>query len=188
MLQRTFALYGDERVIVNVINSLNEIGYKGQDSMRKAVELLDEVNLSHRMMHVARELSGGEKQRVVLARQLVRNPLLLLADEPTGTLDPMTAKLVHDAMTKAVKNHNMSMILSSHWPEVIEQLADKAILLEDGEIVQEGNPLEVSAAFMQSACMARQEETCHGRRAYYPDKGTLEALYFSRPWCSKSCR
>ena len=76
MLQRTFALYGDERVIVNVINSLNEIGYTGQDSIRKAVELLEEVHLSHRMMHIARELSGGEKQRIVLARQLVRNPLI----------------------------------------------------------------------------------------------------------------
>jgi len=159
MLQRTFALYGDERVIVNVINSLNEIGYKGQDSMRKAVELLDEVNLNHRMMHVARELSGGEKQRVVLARQLVRNPLLLLADEPTGTLDPMTAKLVHSAMIKAVRNYNMSMFLTSHWPEVIEQLADKAILLENGEVVVEGNPLEVSATFMKNACMVRQEKS-----------------------------
>jgi methyl coenzyme M reductase system subunit A2 len=159
MLQRTFALYGDERVIVNVTNSLNEVGYKGQDSIIKAVELLEEVNLSHRMMHVARELSGGEKQRAVLARQLVRNPLLLLADEPTGTLDPMTAKLVHDAMTKAVRNYNMSMILTSHWPEVIENLADKAILLENGEIVQEGNPLEVSAVFMQSASMVTQEKS-----------------------------
>ncbi|TFH05205.1 MAG: methyl coenzyme M reductase system, component A2 [Methanosarcina sp.] len=158
MLQRTFALYGDERVLVNVINSLNEIGYKGEDAMKKAVELLEEVNLSHRMMHVARELSGGEKQRVVLARQLVRNPLLLLADEPTGTLDPMTAKLVHEAMIKAVKSYNMSMALTSHWPEVIEKLADKAILLENGEVVQEGDPLEVSAIFMQSASMVRQEK------------------------------
>ncbi|AKB17265.1 MULTISPECIES: methyl coenzyme M reductase system, component A2 [unclassified Methanosarcina] len=158
MLQRTFALYGDERVLVNVINSLNEIGYKGEDAMKKAIELLEEVNLSHRMMHVARELSGGEKQRVVLARQLVRNPLLLLADEPTGTLDPMTAKLVHDAMIKAVESYNMSMILTSHWPEVIENLADKAILLENGEVIQEGDPLEVSAIFMQSASLTRQEK------------------------------
>ena len=158
MLQRTFALYGDERVIVNVINSLNEIGYQGQDSMKKAVELLEEVNLGHRMMHVARELSGGEKQRVVLARQLVRNPLLLLADEPTGTLDPMNAKLVHDTMVKSVRNYHMSMILTSHWPEVIENLADKAILLENGEVVLEGNPLEVSTVFMKSACMVKQEK------------------------------
>lgn len=158
MLQRTFALYGDERVLVNVTNSLSEIGYKGEDAMKKAIELLEEVNLSHRMMHVARELSGGEKQRVVLARQLVRNPLLLLADEPTGTLDPMTAKLVHDAIIKAVKTYDMSMILTSHWPEVIEELADKAILLENGEVVQEGDPLEVSAIFMQNASLVRQEK------------------------------
>jgi len=158
MLQRSFALYGDERVIVNVINSLHEIGYQGQNSVKKAVELLEEVNLGHRMMHVARELSGGEKQRVVLARQLVRNPLLLIADEPTGTLDPMTAKLVHDAIIKAVRNYNMSMIFTSHWPEVIENLADKAILLENGEIIQEGNSLEVSTIFMKSICMVKQEK------------------------------
>jgi len=158
MLQRSFALYGDERVIVNVINSLHEIGYQGQNSVKKAVELLEEVNLGHRMMHVARELSGGEKQRVVLARQLVRNPLFLIADEPTGTLDPMTAKLVHDAIIKAVRNYNMSMIFTSHWPEVIENLADKAILLENGEIVQEGKSLEVSAVFMKSICMVKQEK------------------------------
>jgi methyl coenzyme M reductase system subunit A2 len=82
----------------------------------------------------------------------------LLADEPTGTLDPMTAKLVHEAIIKAVKSYNMSMVLTSHWPEVIEKLADKAILLENGEVVQEGNPLEVSAIFMQSASMVRQEK------------------------------
>jgi len=158
MLQRTFALYGNEGVLVNVINSLNEIGYKGQNSVKKAVELLEEVNLGHRMMHIARELSGGEKQRVVLARQLVRNPLLLLADEPTGTLDSMTANLVHNAMIKAVRNYNMSMILTSHLPEVIKHLADKAILLENGEIIQEGNPLEVSAAFMHKACTVKQEK------------------------------
>jgi methyl coenzyme M reductase system subunit A2 len=158
MLQRTFALYGDERVLVNVMNSLNEIGYKGEDAMKKAVELLEEVNLNHRMMHVARELSGGEKQRVVLARQLVRNPLILLADEPTGTLDPMTAKLVHEAIMRAVDNYNMSMVLTSHWPEVIEQLADKAILLENGEVTMTGDPIEVSTAFMQSASMVRQDK------------------------------
>ena len=188
MLQRTFALYGDERVLVNVINSLNEIGYKGQDSMKKAVELLEEVNLSHRMMHVARELSGGEKQRVVLARQLVRNPLLLLADEPTGTLDPMTAKLVHDAMIKAVKNYNMSMILTSHWPEVIENLADKAILLENGEVVQEGNPLRGLCNLYAERIHGETGKERHGRRAYNPGKRPFKTLYLSRPWRSKSCR
>ncbi|MGP8321510.1 MAG: methyl coenzyme M reductase system, component A2 [Methanosarcinaceae archaeon] len=149
MLQRTFALYGDERVIVNVMNSFTEIGHSNVDALSKAVDLLDEVQMSHRMMHIARDLSGGEKQRVVLARQLVRNPMLLLADEPTGTLDPKTAKIVHDVIMNAVKDYNMSMVITSHWSEVIEHLADKAIYLEDGAIVSEGDPVKVSKEFMQ---------------------------------------
>ena len=149
MLQRTFALYGDERVIVNVMNSLTEIGHTTVDALPKAMELLDDVRMSHRMMHIARDLSGGEKQRVVLARQLVRDPMLLLADEPTGTLDPSTANIVHDVIVKAVKEYNMTMVITSHWSEVIEELADKAIFLEDGKIISEGNPKEVSEEFMK---------------------------------------
>ncbi len=149
MLQRTFALYGDERVIVNVMNSLTEVGHSNVDALPKAVELLDEVQMSHRMMHIARDLSGGEKQRVVLARQLVRDPMILLADEPTGTLDPNTASIVHDVITNAVKEYNMTMVITSHWSEVIEELADKAIFLEEGEIVSEGDPKKVSGDFMK---------------------------------------
>ncbi len=157
MLQRTFALYGDERVIINVMNSLTEIGQCGPDALSIAAELLDEVQLSHRMMHIARELSGGEKQRVVLARQLVKNPMLLLADEPTGTLDPMTADVVHNVIIKAINNYNMTMVITSHWHEVIEELADKAIFLDEGEIVFEGDPKKVSKEFMKLASTIEKE-------------------------------
>lgn len=151
MLQRTFALYGDERVIVNVMNALTEIGEKGPAAIHKAADLLDQVNLSHRMMHIARELSGGEKQRVVLARQLVKDPMMLIADEPTGTLDPKTAQLVHEGIVNAAKEYNMSLVITSHWPKVIEELSNKAIWLEEGEIVAEGDPQTVSARFMEQA-------------------------------------
>lgn len=157
MLQRTFALYGDDRVIDNVISSLKEIGYKGKDALSKAMELLDEVEMSHRMMHVARDLSGGEKQRVVLARQLVRNPMMLIADEPTGTLDPKTAKIVHDVISDAVNSYNMTMTITSHWPDVIKQMADKAIILDKGEIVNEGNPGEMADEFTNLACSIEKE-------------------------------
>jgi methyl coenzyme M reductase system subunit A2 len=152
MLQRTFALYGDDRVIANVVNSLTEIGVSSEDALSKAVDLLEKVQLSHRMMHVARDLSGGEKQRVVLARQLVRDPMLLIADEPTGTLDPRTAKVVHDVIEKAVRDYNMTMVITSHWSDVVEDLADKAIILEDGAIVSEGEPADISKEFMQRVC------------------------------------
>ncbi|WP_440952966.1 methyl coenzyme M reductase system, component A2 [Methanococcoides sp. FTZ1] len=158
MLQRTFALYGDDQVVTNVMNSLTEIGYSGNDAMSRAMELLEDVRLSHRMMHVARDLSGGEKQRVVLARQLVRNPMLLLADEPTGTLDPRTADVVHDVIERAVKAYNMTMVITSHWSEVIEELADKAIILEDGAVIKEGDPHEVAAEFMKMVSHIEKNE------------------------------
>ncbi|SET10430.1 methyl coenzyme M reductase system, component A2 [Methanococcoides vulcani] len=158
MLQRTFALYGDDQVVANVMNSLTEIGYSGNDAMSRAMELLEDVRLSHRMMHVARDLSGGEKQRVVLARQLVRNPMLLLADEPTGTLDPRTADVVHDVIERAVKAYDMTLVITSHWSEVIEELADKAIILEDGVVVMEGDPHDVSTEFMKMVSHIEKNE------------------------------
>jgi methyl coenzyme M reductase system subunit A2 len=152
MLQRTFALYGDDPVITNVVNSLTEVGMNNELALERAVELIEKVELSHRMMHIARDLSGGEKQRVVLARQLVRDPMLLIADEPTGTLDPRTANVVHDVIAKAVKDYNMTMVITSHWSEVIEDLADKAIILDDGAIVSEGTPADMAQEFMKRVC------------------------------------
>ncbi|WNY27601.1 methyl coenzyme M reductase system, component A2 [Methanolapillus ohkumae] len=150
MIQRTFALYGDDSVLTNILNALTEVGYQGTDTVKKAADLLEEVNMSHRMIHIARELSGGEKQRVVLARQLVKEPLILLADEPTGTLDPMNADLVHQVIMDAVKTRNMSMIITSHWPDVILELAHKAVLLDNGEIVDTGDPQEIVGKFMKN--------------------------------------
>ena len=149
MLQRTFALYGDERVIVNVMRAVEETGKSM--SVHHAADLLDEVNLSHRLMHVARELSGGEKQRVVLARQLAKSPMILLADEPTGTLDPSTARVVHDSIKRAVKDFKMTLIITSHWEDVMVELADRAILLDHGEIRAQGAPRDVAAQFLAMA-------------------------------------
>ncbi len=150
MLQRTFALYGDERVIVNVMRAVEEAS-GGSISVHRAADLLDEVNLSHRMMHVARELSGGEKQRVVLARQLAKSPMMLIADEPSGTLDPLTAKVVHDSIMRAAKDFNMTMVITSHWPDVMVDLTDRAVLLDEGEIKSIGKPTDVAAEFVAMA-------------------------------------
>jgi methyl coenzyme M reductase system subunit A2 len=149
MFQRTFALYGNDRVIENVLHALDDVGYPSEKAVGRAADLLDEVRLSHRMMHIARDLSGGEKQRVVLARQLAKEPFLLFADEPTGTLDPETATIVHGVLKTSVKGQGMGMVVTSHFSNVIESLADRAVLLENGEVVAVGAPKEVVARFMQ---------------------------------------
>jgi methyl coenzyme M reductase system subunit A2 len=149
MFQRTFALYGDDRVIENVLRALDDVGYPSEKAVGRAADLIDQVRLSHRMMHIARDLSGGEKQRVVLARQLAKNPFMLFADEPTGTLDPETATLVHRMLIESAEKNDMAMVVTSHFSSVIEDVADRAILLEDGEIKEIGNPKEVIRRFME---------------------------------------
>jgi methyl coenzyme M reductase system, component A2 len=147
MFQRTFALYGDDRVIENVLHALDDINYPQEHAISRAADLIDQVRLSHRMLHIARDLSGGEKQRVVLARQLAKNPAMLFADEPTGTLDPGTARLVHGMLIEAAKKNTMGMVVTSHFSQVIEDMANRAMLLVDGEIVSIGSPKTVIRAF-----------------------------------------
>jgi methyl coenzyme M reductase system, component A2 len=149
MFQRTFALYGDDRVIENVLHALDDIRYPQEHAIDRAADLIDQVRLSHRMMHIARDLSGGEKQRVVLARQLAKNPAMLFADEPTGTLDPETAKLVHGMLLEATKKNSMGMVVTSHFSQVIEDMASHAMLLVNGEIATIGSPKSVIRSFVK---------------------------------------
>lgn len=146
MLQRTFALYEDDTVIDNVLKSID--GHEEEESMYLAIDLLEMAQMSHRITHIARDLSGGEKQRVVLARQLAKEPMVFLADEPTGTLDPKTAELIHQAIIEGVKEKGISMVITSHWPEVMRHLSDHVIWLDKGEVIEEGDPEFVVQNFM----------------------------------------
>jgi methyl coenzyme M reductase system subunit A2 len=145
MIQRTFALFGDKTVIENILEVLDPNDPKRID---KAVNVLEFVNMTHRATHLARDLSGGEKQRVVMARQLAKEPLFFLADEPTGTLDPHTSALIHKRLVEYVKEHKICMVLASHWPEAVEEMSDYAIWLDAGNIVMEGDPKEITGKFM----------------------------------------
>ena len=155
MLQRTFALFGDKTVIENVMEAVTP-DYEGERRVRRAIEMIEMVNMTHRTTHIARDLSGGEKQRVVMARQLAKEPLFFLADEPTGTLDPTTAETVHQGLIDYVRNMNICMVFASHWPEAITRMADEAILLEAGEVVRQGEPKEVTELFMKDYHFEKQ--------------------------------
>jgi methyl coenzyme M reductase system subunit A2 len=146
MIQRTFALFGDKSVVENVLEAVDQ---KDPKRVEKVVELLEFVNMTHRATHIARDLSGGEKQRIVMARQLAKKPLFFLADEPTGTLDPNTSALIHKRLVDYVKEHNICMVLASHWPEAVTEMSDHAIWLDGGNVMMEGDPKEVTDKFMQ---------------------------------------
>jgi methyl coenzyme M reductase system subunit A2 len=154
MLQRNFALYERDTVIENVLMAME--GGEYEDNLYKALDLLEMVQMSHRITHIARDLSGGEKQRVVLARQMAKEPMLFLADEPTGTLDPQTAEYLHQTLIDGVKNEGVTMVITSHWPEVMNKLADQVIWLEKGEIVEKGSANVIVQNFLDTVPLPKK--------------------------------
>ena len=107
-----------------------------------AEELLERVGVGHRMAHKPGEMSGGEQQRVAIARALMMSPSLLLADEPTGNLDPETARTVHDLILSLNEEEKLTLIVVSHNPG-LAHFTDSAYRLEKGLLVQQ-NPRNTS--------------------------------------------
>lgn len=106
-------------------------GLSPRECEARAAELLQEVQLAARAEHKPGELSGGEQQRVAVARALFGRPALVLADEPTGNLDPGTARGLHELMYTLARRHGQAWIVVTH-NEQLAQLADTIGRLEDG--------------------------------------------------------
>ena len=119
-----------ENVLVPVVAS----GNVNDDDVNKAKELLDRVGLKDRMDHRPGVLSGGERQRVAVARALVRDPLLLLADEPTGSLDAENADLIGDLLLDIQKHTNTILICVTHSQKMAEKFT-QIVRLEKGKFV-----------------------------------------------------
>lgn len=95
-----------------------------------AKSVLEKVGLSHRLTHLPSQLSGGEQQRVCIARALINNPELLLADEPTGNLDEANEKIILQTLQK-LKNEGKTIVLITHNPD-LAQFADRTLILQHG--------------------------------------------------------
>ena len=100
----------------------------------KGTKLLESVGLSHRISHYPHELSGGEQQRVAIARSLISSPEILIADEPTGNLDKKNSKEVIELIFKLQKIHKSTLILVTH-DKSLADLCDQTIILDNGIIL-----------------------------------------------------
>tara|TARA_B110000438_G_scaffold243894_1_gene244120 strand:+ start:72 stop:719 length:648 start_codon:yes stop_codon:yes gene_type:complete len=112
-------------------------GYISNDKKnveKKALELIKTLGLEHRKDHMPNELSGGEKQRVAVARALINSPAVILADEPTGNLDSENSKILHDLFIKLNKELNQTFVIVTHNKELANQ-TNRVINLVDGKII-----------------------------------------------------
>lgn len=106
-------------------------GISAAEMNGRAHHLLTEVGLEHRVRHPVGKLSGGERQRVAVARALVLEPAVLLADEPTGNLDPKTADQVLDLLLEMNRLHGTALVVVTHSPELASRL-DRRVVMIDG--------------------------------------------------------
>ena len=104
------------------------------EGLSRAEKLLGEMGLADRIGHVPAQLSGGEQQRVAIARALANQPVLLLADEPTGNLDQATAELVFEELLLAVRDRGLSMLVATHDVMIADRL-DRVVRIQDGHVV-----------------------------------------------------
>ncbi|MBF2053828.1 MAG: ABC transporter ATP-binding protein [Candidatus Sericytochromatia bacterium] len=118
----------------NVMLPLEIAGQSGRTVRQRAVELLEQVRLGHRLDHYPHQLSGGECQRVAIARALSPEPELILADEPSGNLDQETGEQVMGALFEMVRAQGRSLILVTHNPEQAMR-CDRQLHLQHGQLV-----------------------------------------------------
>ncbi len=138
-----FNLLSAKTVFDNIAMPLYLEGKKKRDVQEKVMELIEFVGLTGKQDVFPGHLSGGQKQRVGIARALVTDPDLLLCDEATSALDPETTKNVLELLRKVNKSYNLTIFLITHEMSVIRDLCDKVAVIDNGEIVEEGNVYDV---------------------------------------------
>ena len=137
---QSYNLISHISVLENVEMALTLSGYKRKNKREKALEALDKVGLKDHAHKRPNQLSGGQMQRVAIARSLVNNPDIILADEPTGALDSTTSVQIMNLIKEIAKDKLVIMV--THNPELAKDYASRIIEFKDGEILSDSNPIK----------------------------------------------
>ncbi len=137
MIFQSFNLIPSYTALENVGLPLLFSGVPKKERGQKASEILKIVGLQHRSSHRPAELSGGEQQRVSIARALINSPRILLADEPTGNLDSKTSKEIVAVLSKLNVDHGVTVIMVSHEEALLKEYASEVIRFQDGKVIAE---------------------------------------------------
>ena len=136
MVFQDFRLLKDRTIFENVAFAQQVVEAPNRYIKRQVENMLDMVGLKDRMNAFPNELSGGEQQRVAIARALVNHPVLLLADEPTGNLDPVTAREIMDLLSE-INKRGTTVLVVTHNRELVNEMGKRVIQIEDGQIQQD---------------------------------------------------
>ena len=143
MIFQHFNLLTSKSVFDNIAVPLKLNKISKKDVENKVNELLSFVGLEDKISSYPSELSGGEKQRVGIARALATNPKILLCDEATSALDPQTTQSILSLLKKINKEYNITIVLITHEMNVIREICNKVVVMEKGRILEQGSVIEV---------------------------------------------
>jgi len=131
-----FRLLSNKTVFENVAFAMDIIGASRKEIRKQVPNVLSLVGLSHKAKSYPKELSGGEQQRVALARALVNNPAFLIADEPTGNLNPKVAMEIMELLDN-INKRGTTVIMATHAKDIVDTMKKRVIAIEDGKIVRD---------------------------------------------------
>lgn len=132
-----FKLLPKLTVYENVAFALECIGMRASEIKPKVIAALDHVGLKEKIRCFPNELSGGEQQRVCIARAIVNDPKLLICDEPTGNLDPKTSKEIMDVLNDINKKLGTTIVMATHDKEMVNKMKKRVIVLDHGVLVED---------------------------------------------------
>ena len=131
-----FKLLQHKTVYENVAYAMEVIEESPREIKRRVDEVLELVNLKHRMNNFPNELSGGEQQRVAIARAIVNTPGILIADEPTGNLDPDTSMEIMDILER-INEQGTTIVMATHNSQIVNEKKHRVLAIESGQIVRD---------------------------------------------------